>query len=108
MGRSDTIAERSSPVAHSAEPARRGGRRIARPTMMGAVRMLLVAVCLLACNRGSTDQIAFRGQMFKLKHAYATYEDYKDDSDNLAPGEAARASQVIRAMAVPTQLDGRR
>jgi hypothetical protein len=75
---------------------------------MGAVKALLLALCLLGCNRPSSDQIEFRGQMFKMKRAYATYEDYKDDPDNLAPGEAARAAQAVRTAAVPKQFDDRK
>lgn len=75
---------------------------------MGAVKTLLLALCLLACHRGSSDQIDYRGQMFKMKRAYATYEDYKDDPDNLAPGEAARASQAVRSATVPNDFADRK
>ena len=75
---------------------------------MDAVKALLLALCLLGCNRPSSDQIEFHGQMFKMKRAYATYEDYKDDPDNLAPGEAARAAQAVRSVAVPKQFDDRK
>jgi hypothetical protein len=80
---------------------------------MGGVKAIALLLCLLmgSCHRGratTPDGIEYRGVMFKMKRAYETYEDYKDDPDNLAPGEAARAAQVVRSASVPKQFDDRR
>src|SRR5262245_37436543 len=80
------------------------------PFIMGGVRPLTLLICLvlLGCSRPqNTDVIEFRSQSFKMKRAYATYEDYKDDPDNLAPGEAARASQAVRSAPIGPKFESR-
>jgi len=39
------------------------------------------------------DEVEWRGEKFKLKQKYLDYEEYKSDSDQLAPGEVERVKQ---------------
>jgi hypothetical protein len=47
------------------------------------------------------DEVEWRGEKFKLKQKYLDYEDYKDDSDQLAPGEIERVKQFMLGIRVP-------
>src|SRR6185503_7208663 len=47
------------------------------------------------------DEVEWRGEKFKLKQKYLDYEEYKDDSDQLAPGEVERLKQFMLAISVP-------
>ena len=66
---------------------------------------LLVAwqFCIKPILRNMTgfDEIEWRGQKFKLKQKYLNYEEYKSDSNQLAPGESDRVKQFMLAITVP-------
>lgn len=47
------------------------------------------------------DEIVWRGEKFKLKQKYLDYEEYKSDSDQLAPGEVERLKKFMLAIAIP-------
>jgi hypothetical protein len=44
---------------------------------------------------GREDEIEYQGQQFKLTKAYASYDDYKQDPNNIDPGENARVEQAV-------------
>ncbi len=41
------------------------------------------------------DEIEYQGQQFKLTRAYASYDDYKQDPNNIDPAENARVEQAV-------------
>jgi hypothetical protein len=47
------------------------------------------------------DEIAWRGEKFKLKQRYLDYEEFKEDSNPLAPSEVERVKQFMLAISVP-------
>src|ERR1051326_3128112 len=47
------------------------------------------------------DEITWRGEKFKLKRRYFDYEQYKEDSDQLAPTEVERLKQFMLSINVP-------
>jgi hypothetical protein len=44
---------------------------------------------------GRDDEIEYQGQHFKLTRAYASYDDYKQDPNNIDPAEDARVEQAV-------------
>lgn len=47
------------------------------------------------------DEVEWRGKKFKLKQKYLDYEEYKRDSNQLAPSEIERVKQFMLTMSVP-------
>jgi hypothetical protein len=47
------------------------------------------------------DEVEWRGEKFKLKQKYLDYEEYKSDSDQIAPGEVERLKKFMLAISVP-------
>lgn len=51
--------------------------------------------------RERSDTFEYQGQQFKMRKAYASYEDYKDDPNNLDTNELGRIEQVMTTAKVP-------
>ena len=51
-------------------------------------------------NMKGFDEVEWRGQKFKLKQKYLDYEEYKDDSDQLASSEVERVKQFMLTISV--------
>jgi hypothetical protein len=51
--------------------------------------------------RERSDTFEYQGQQFKMRKAYATYEDYKDDPNNLDTNELGRIEQAMTTAKVP-------
>ena len=47
----------------------------------------------------SDDSIDYQGQPVKLSKSYSDYDDYKDDPNNLAPGEADKVQGLVQSAA---------
>lgn len=71
---------------------------------------ILILGCLLALRfihpawhgaSRSSDTIEYRGQHFKMSKAYPSYEDYKDDPNNLNTNELDRIEQAMTNAPVP-------
>lgn len=58
--------------------------------------------------RSRADTMEFRGQQFKMRKAYETYEDYKDDPNNLDTNELDRIEQVMTGAEVPRTFKDRK
>jgi hypothetical protein len=73
--------------------------------------VLAVAVCLWLTNRhspvASPDTMEYLGQSIKLSRAYATYEAYKEDPDNIDPSENVRLERLMTAAPVPRAFASR-
>jgi hypothetical protein len=59
--------------------------------------ILLASLCVASCQGGSAagNEIQYRGETFKLTKNYATFEDYKDDPDNLDIREVPRIEKLM-------------
>jgi hypothetical protein len=111
VDRSTSTATRSrSPLIRGARPirsitttlrSRRSDRGVGSddvcyaPVMSPAVRFAGVAcvIALFGCSK--TDEIEYHGQKFKMSRAYASYEEYKNDPNNLRPEDAPRIEQAM-------------
>jgi hypothetical protein len=89
-----------------------------RPNFKWGVWLLIIlAICALQFvkNRSretnlrqrSRATIEYRGQEFKLRKAYPSYEDYKDDPNNLDTNELDRIEQAIVSAPVPSSFKDR-
>lgn len=54
------------------------------------------------------DTVEYAGQEFKMRKAYATYEDYKDDPDNLDTNELKRIEKTMTFFPVPKVFQNER
>jgi hypothetical protein len=52
-------------------------------------------------NVSGFDEVEWRGQKFKLKQKYLDYEEYKSDTDQIAPAEVERVKQFMLSISVP-------
>jgi hypothetical protein len=50
------------------------------------------------------DEVEWRGEKFKLKQKYLDYEEYKADSDQIAPGEIERLKKFMLSISVPKHV----
>jgi hypothetical protein len=50
---------------------------------------------------GNANTVPYQGQEFKMRKVYPTYEDYKDDRNNLDTNELDRIEQSIVSAKVP-------
>lgn len=57
---------------------------------------------------GRPDTITYRGEEFHMRKAYATYEDYKDDPNNLATNEIPRIEQIMTSAKIPETFKDRK
>jgi hypothetical protein len=55
-----------------------------------------------------TDSVEYQGQPVKLSKSYFDYDDYKNDPDNLAPGEADKVQQLVESAPVPKHFADRK
>ncbi|QOV91266.1 hypothetical protein [Humisphaera borealis] len=55
----------------------------------------------------SDDSIEYQGQAVKLSKPYGDYDDYKNDPNNLAPGEAGKVQQLVQSAPIAKQFSSR-
>ena len=85
-------------------------RRKFRPTWWSILIIVLLGLELTRMRhshghdyaRASEDTIDYQGQQFKMRKAYASYEDYKDDPDNLNTNELDRIEQAMTSAKIPS------
>ena len=58
--------------------------------------------------RERTDTLTYQGQQFKMAKPYATYEDYKDDPNNLDTNELGRIENTMTTAKVPKVFKDRK
>jgi hypothetical protein len=67
--------------------------------MNRTIWIIIVAVAVFYFSRnfhgGRSDTVEYRGESFHMSRAYSSYEDYKDDPNNLATNELARIERAI-------------
>jgi hypothetical protein len=49
---------------------------------------------------GKDDTIQYRGQTIRLSRAYADFDEYKNDPNNIAAGETERVQQLVEGAAI--------
>ncbi len=73
--------------------------------------ILIATVVVLSLLHGPhrewSDTITYQGQQFKMARPYATYEDYKDDPNNLDTNELGRIEQAMTLAKVPAVFKNR-
>lgn len=55
-------------------------------------------------NTIAGNVIEYQGQQFKMSQSYATYEDYKDDPNNLDTNELGRIEQTMESVKIPASF----
>jgi hypothetical protein len=68
----------------------------------------LTLTFLPRARRESSYTLTYQGQQFKMAKPYATYEDYKDDPDNLDTNEFPRIELAMTSADVPTTFKDRK
>lgn len=104
-------------VAAAQERLRSGAPPVLPSTPVGKIRWalwLVILGCLLALHLihkrfpdtrslriSRLDTMEYRGQQFKLRKVYATWDDYKEDPNNLDTNELGRIEQIMTNAPVP-------
>jgi hypothetical protein len=55
----------------------------------------------------SDDSINYQGQPIKLSKSYNDYDDYKNDPNNLPPGEAGKVQGLVQSAPIAKQFSDR-
>jgi hypothetical protein len=76
--------------------------------MIALLAVAAVVWLAMGNNISSSDSIDYQGQKVKLSKPYSDYDDYKDDPNNLAPGEARRVQQLVQAAPIAKQFSDRK
>jgi hypothetical protein len=72
------------------------------------IAIIIVLLFLRAPHRKLTDTITYQGQQFKMAKPYPSYEDYKDDPNNLDTNELGRIEQAMTTAEVPKAFKNRK
>jgi hypothetical protein len=70
------------------------------------IGVLLLMLGLIGCERRS-NQIDYRGEKIKLTKAYANYDDYKNDPENIDPSETERVQRLVLGAPIATTFGSR-
>jgi hypothetical protein len=74
-----------------------------RARLARAYALLFAAGCS-ACA-GASDEIDYRGQKIKLSKSYASWEEYKNDPNNIAPFEIDRVQRLVADAPIGSRFD---
>ena len=70
--------------------------------------LVVALVAIFSLSRrfhiGGSHTIQYRGETFDLSRAYSSYEDYKDDPNNLATNELSRIERAITNAPFPSSF----
>ena len=69
-----------------------------------AVALVVVFSLSRRFHLGGSRAIQYRGESFDLSKAYSSYEDYKDDPNNLATNELSRIERAITNAPFPSSF----
>jgi hypothetical protein len=76
--------------------------------------LLLVAIVIavvalwLVVRKHIPSGIDYQGQRIRLSKYYSSFEDYKDDPDNIDPSENARVAELVEKAPVQRRLSDRK
>ena len=85
-------------------PTRRRFRLEFWPTIIALLLLLLMVHRHL---RAPGDTLEYQGQHFKMRLPYASFDDYKDDPNNLDTNELGRIEQVMESVKIPRSFKNR-
>jgi hypothetical protein len=85
----------------------RGFRLELWPTMILFFLLLWLASLMHRYPKTPDNMLEYRGQQFKMRLPYASYEDYKDDPNNLDTNELGRIEQVMESSKIPATFKSR-
>lgn len=92
------------PGSPPAPQTRRRFRLELWPTLIAAALLLLI---LQRHLQRPDDTLEYRGEHFKMRLPYASYDDYKDDPNNLVTNELGRIEQTMESAQIPTSFKDR-
>ena len=107
---SDSEVESAKQRLVHGQAAAPGARRRLSPTAVVWIALcglILVLQHYKGHSHANRGTIVYRGQEFKTRKAFASYEDYKDDPDNLEASELGRIEQAMISAKVPTSFSSR-
>jgi hypothetical protein len=76
------------------------------PVVIALIFLMLIAHWRQLVHRPD-NTIEYQGQKFKTRLAYASYEDYKDDPNNLDTNELGRIEQAMESVKIPASFKNR-
>ena len=102
----DAAKQRMADAAVGIFPRPRQGFRI---WVWSVVIVALIGLQFIRLHHGGVGNrsIEYRGEHFRMRKAYATYEDYKDDPDNLDPNELDRIEKAMTSAMIPSSFKDR-
>lgn len=74
---------------------------------LGIVFVLALIAVRLPRHSGADSTMEYRGEVFRLAKAYPSYEDYKDDPNNLDTNELARIEKTMVTARIPSSFKSR-
>jgi hypothetical protein len=72
---------------------------------------LIATIIWYAAQRSgptTMSTIVYQGQSIKLSKSYDHYDDYKNDPNNIAPGEVEKVQQLVLSAPIATHFDTRK
>src|SRR5690242_1951837 len=77
-------------------------------------KIVMIACAVIVCyslwtvlRRHIPSHTEYQGQKIKLSKFYASYEDYKDDPDNIDPSENERVFRLVSEAPIATSFSDR-
>jgi hypothetical protein len=70
-----------------------------------AIATLFARECSVCA--GSSDEIDYQGHKIKLSKSYTTFEDYKNDPNNIAPSHIELVQQLVTTAPIGGRFDSR-
>lgn len=71
------------------------------------IALLLILHIVYRHLQAPGNSFEYQGQHFKMRLPYASYEDYKDDPNNLDTNELGRIEQTMESAKIPTSFKDR-
>ena len=82
-------------------------RPVKKIILLAAI-LIVIALIWTVGRRHIPSDIEYQGEKIKLTKYYLSYEDYKDDPDNIDPSEYARVEQLVTRAPIGRQFTDRK
>lgn len=70
--------------------------------------LIVVATGWMALRRHIPSEMDYQGQKIKLSKYYLSYEDYKDDPENIDPSENGRVERLVSGAPIGSRFEDRK